>query len=311
MRILLIDTTHPSLPALLARAGFELVDGTTWTETEIHNALPEMDGVVIRSRIPVQDEFFTHAINLKCIGRFGAGLENINLDLAKSKKIVCHNVPKGNRQAVGEHALALLLNLLNHIRKADSEVRKGVWDRHGNTGTELSGKTVGIIGLGNMGQSFAKVLGGFDVDIIAYDPYLQHWPANNVRSVSLKELQASSDIISIHTPLTEETRGWINQSFWTEVKKQVYLINTARGPIVNTEALLDSIREGKVIGAGLDVLEFESKSFKLNRDSNPILQELLKSDKVILSPHVGGWTAEAFQKMGELLAQKMIRTLKG
>lgn len=311
MKILLIDTTHPVLPTLLGRAGFDVVDGTAWPEEQIHEHLPSMDGVVIRSRIPVQEEFFSHAKSLKCIGRFGAGLENINLELAQKHGIICHNVPEGNRQAVGEHTLALLLNLLNHIRKADAEVRNGIWDRHGNTGTEISGKTVGIIGLGNMGQSFAKVLGGFDVDIIAYDPYIEKWPANNVRSVSLKELCDTADVISIHTPLTDETRGWIDRDFWKVVVKPVYFLDSARGPIVNTEDLLEAIQKGTVLGAGLDVLEFESKSFKLNHDSNPVLQELLSSEKVILTPHVGGWTTEAFQKMGELLAQKMIRTLNG
>lgn len=285
------------------------MDATTWDREKILSELKNYEGVVIRSRIPVDLDFFQAATKLKCIGRFGAGLENIDLDLAAKHGVTCLNVPEGNRQAVGEHALALLLNLMNHIRRADQQVRNGIWDRHGNTGTELSGKTIGIIGLGNMGQSFAKVLSGFDVNIIAYDPYIAKWPMSNVESVSLEELQSKADIVSIHTPLTAETKGWLNRAFWNALTKPIYFINTARGPIVDTQDLLNAIEEGKVVAAGLDVLEFESKSFHLQKE-NPVFQQLIAEERVILTPHIGGWTTEAFEKMGKILAEKMIGVLK-
>lgn len=309
MKVLLIDTTHPILEEMLSQNGIELIDGTHWDVSEILNQLHSFEGVVVRSRIPIDETFFEHATSLKCIGRFGAGLENINLSVAAKHKVECFNVPEGNRQAVAEHTLALILNLLNHIRRADREVREGVWRRHENTGMELSGKTVGIIGLGNMGQAFARVLSGFNVEIIAYDPYIQPWPNDDVTSVPLEELRSRADIVSIHTPLTDETKGWIDLDFLSKLKPGALVINTARGPILKIEDLLTSIESGHIRGAGLDVLEFESSAFKLQLEGNPVFQKLIESDKVILTPHIGGWTKEAFEKMGRFLAEKMIRTL--
>lgn len=309
MNVLLIDNTHPILPETLAKSGLNVVDGTAWNEEEIHKELHAFEGVVIRSRIPVGSAFFKHASALKCIGRFGAGLENIDLNLAEKSGVTCFNVPEGNRQAVAEHSLALLLNLMNHIRRADMEVRNGIWKRHENTGIELFGKTVGIIGLGNMGTAFANVLSGFNVKLLAYDPYKTDWP-EHIQSVSLQELTAQSDVISIHTPLTLETRGMINESFFNQLVKPIFLINTARGPVLNTADLLEAIENGKVRGAGLDVLEFESSAFKLQMAENPVFQKLVSSNNVLLSPHVGGWTNEAFEKMGRFLAEKMISVLK-
>ncbi|NVK03628.1 MAG: hypothetical protein HWD92_02350 [Flavobacteriia bacterium] len=310
MKVLLIDSTHPLLEESLKNAGLELVDGTKWTEEEVLSELHNFEGVVIRSRVPVDTAFFEAASKLKCIGRFGAGLENINLKLAEKHGVTCLNVPEGNRQAVAEHALGLLLNLMNHIRRADIEVRSGVWKRHENTGLELSGKTVGIIGLGNMGQAFARVLAGFDVQIIACDPYIEPWPTPNIERVTLSELKAKADVISMHVPLTDETRSMVDADFWREVEKPVFFINTARGPVVNTEDLLNAIESGIVLGAGLDVLEFERKSFKMDALNHPIFKRLVESDQVILSPHVGGWTKEAFEKMGRILGEKMAGVLR-
>lgn len=311
MKVLLIDSTHPLLEESLKEGGLELVDGTKWTEEEVLNELSNFEGVVIRSRIPVDETFFEAASKLKCIGRFGAGLENINLKLAEKHGVTCLNVPEGNRQAVAEHTLGLLLNLMNHIRRADTEVRSGVWRRHENTGLELSGKTVGIIGLGNMGQAFARVLSGFNVKIIACDPYIETWPNSNIERVTLQDIQARADVISMHVPLTDETLNMVDADFWRKVERPVFFINTARGPVVSTEALLDAIDSGKVIGAGLDVLEFESKSFKMDALNHAVFKRLVESDQVILSPHVGGWTKEAFEKMGRILGEKMVRVLRG
>lgn len=308
MKILVIDSTHPLLEETLRKNGAELVDGTKWSKEEVLNQLAPFEGAVVRSRFPIDETFFQAAISLKCIGRFGAGLENIDLDAAQNHGVVCHNVPEGNRQAVAEHSLALLLNLMNRIRIADTEVRSGIWKRHENTGDELFGKTVGIIGLGNMGTAFARVLAGFNVKLLAYDPYKTDWP-ENVESVSLQELALRADVISVHVPLTEETRGMIDQAFFSSLAKSVYLINTARGPVLNTADLLKALDNGQIKGAGLDVLEFESSAFKLQIEENPVFQKLIQSDQVILSPHVGGWTVEAFEKMAVFLAEKMIRTL--
>lgn len=309
MKILIIDSTHPLLEKHLSAAGFDLTDGTKWSEEEILKELSVYDGVVIRSRVPVNRDFFEAGKNLKCIGRFGAGLENIDPEEAKKHGVTCFNVPEGNRQSVAEHSLALLLNLMNHIRRADTEVRDGLWQRHSNTGLELSGKTVGIIGLGNMGQSFARVLRGFDVEILGHDPYIHPWPMESVTPVDPDTLLQRSDVISLHVPLTEKTRGMVNRNFFDRLGKPIFLINTARGQVLRTEDLLNAIADGKVLGAGLDVLEFESRSFGLDSATDPVLVRLLENDQVLLTPHVGGWTKEAFEKMAVALANKMIAHL--
>lgn len=309
MNVLLIDSTHLILEEKLRGAGHKVIDGTTWSRERVLAELHQFEGAVIRSRFPIDESFFKAGTNLKCIGRFGAGLENIDLRAAEQFGVSCLNAPEGNRQAVGEHALGLLLNLMNHIRRADAEVRQGLWRRHENTGFELSGKKVGIIGLGNMGRSFAKVLSGFDANLIACDPYVHPWPDSNIEQVSLEELQEKADIISLHVPLTEDTRHMIDDRFWQNTQKSVFFINTARGPVVDTEALLTAIERGKVLGAGLDVNEFESNSFKLDTSENPVLARLIESENVLLTPHIAGWTAEAFEKMATVLADKMIEVL--
>ncbi|TNE29031.1 MAG: hydroxyacid dehydrogenase [Bacteroidetes bacterium] len=309
MKVLIIDSTHPLLEETLRKNGFELVDGTGWNKEEVLENISDFTGVVVRSKFPLDEAFFRAATSLKCIGRFGAGLENIDLDAAERHNVTCFNVPEGNRQAVAEHALALLLNLMNHIRIADIEVRHGLWKRHENTGEELSGKTVGIIGLGNMGSAFANVLRGFNVQLLANDPYKTDWP-ENIKSVSLDELASKADVVSIHVPLTEETRGMINETFFNRLDKPIYFLNTARGPVLKTQDLLKALDRGQVKGAGLDVLEFESSAFKLQIEENPVFQKLVQDDRVLLSPHIGGWTVEAFEKMALHLAEKMIKHLK-
>lgn len=311
MKVLLIDSTHPLLESSLREAGHEVVEAFDWPLDRILGILPEYHGVVIRSRIPVDRTFLDAASKLKCIGRFGAGLENIDVEYAASKGISCLNVPEGNRRAVAEHSLGLLLNLMNHMRRADNQVRQGIWDRHGNTGTELTGKTVGIIGFGNMGRDFARVLRGFDVNVIAYDPYLSPWPEEpQANAVSLGELQQQADVVSMHVPLTDETRGMADARFFSSFSKPIFFLNTARGPVVSTAALIEAIEQNKVIAAGLDVLEYESKAFAIEVHDNPVFQSLVGSDRVLLSPHVAGWTDEAFAKMGKFLGEKMNAALK-
>ncbi len=309
MRILEIDSTDPLLRETLERAGHQLVEGHHLDRNGILEVIEEYHAIVIRSKFTLDRDFLSKARHLKCIGRFGAGLENIDTDYATKLGINCFNAPEGNRQAVAEHTLTLILAIFNHLKKADLEVRSGTWDRKGNTGLELFGKTVGIIGFGNTGQAFARTISGFNCEVMVCDPYLEDWPSLGQVQVDLPTLLSRSDVISLHVPLTDETRGMVNAEFLGLIKQDALLINTSRGPIVQTTHLLDAIDSGKLMGAGLDVNEFESKSFKLDASENPELSRLLGHAKVLLTPHVGGWTKEAFEKMGLVLAKKMMTVL--
>jgi D-3-phosphoglycerate dehydrogenase len=248
------------------------------------------------------------APNLKFIARSGAGMENIDLDYCAKRNIQLFNAPEGNRNAVGEHALGMLLALMNNLVTADAEVRSGKWDREGNRGIELDGKTVGIIGYGNNGEAFAKKLRGFDVQILAYDKYKSNFGNKFVQESTLEELYANADVISFHIPQNEETLFWANDLFFESIQKPFFLLNLSRGKIVETKALLKAIENGKVLGAGLDVLEFEKASFENFFDGNmpEAFQQLLASKKVILSPHVGGWTNESYFKLSAVLADKIL-----
>jgi D-3-phosphoglycerate dehydrogenase len=234
-------------------------------------------------------------------------MENIDVAYCKKRNITLFNAPEGNRNAVGEHALGMLLALMNNFQKGDAEVRKGIWDREGNRGEELDGKTVGIIGFGNNGSAFAKKLRGFDVNILVYDKYLSNLSNEFITQVSLETLYEQADIISFHIPQNEETLFWANEAFFETIKKPIYLLNLSRGKIVSTHALLKAIENGKVKGAGLDVLEFEKASFE-NFDAEKIegLNALISNPKVLLTPHVGGWTTESYIKLSTVLAEKII-----
>ena len=308
MQVLFIDTVHPILEERLKAKGLECIDGTSWSREECIDALPKMDGIVIRSRFPMNEDFLKHGKNLKFIARSGAGMENIDLEYTKKHNIQCFNAPEGNRNAVGEHALSMLLALFNNLKKGDAEVRQGIWDREGNRGVELDGKTVGLIGYGNNGNAFAKKLQGFDVKVLAYDKYKTGYGNQYAEESTMEQIFAAADVFSFHIPQTEETQFMGNDEFFKSFKKSIYLINLARGKIVRTKVLLDAIKSGKVLGACLDVLEYESASFEKNISANesPELSELLNSDKVIFSPHVGGWTTESYFKLSDVLADKVI-----
>jgi len=312
MKILHLDSNHEILDQKLAAAGFENHHDHHSSKEEIQKKLADYDGLVVRSRFPIDAEFLSHATNLKCIGRVGAGLENIDLDKAASMNIECFNAPEGNRNAVGEHALGMLLALFNKLNKADREVREGVWDREGNRGIELDGRTVGIIGYGNMGKAFARKLRGFDCTVLCYDIKDQVGD-ENATQVSLQELQERAQVVSLHAPQTPETSGMINASFINSFKNPFYLINTARGSAVVTADLVATMECGKIVGAGLDVLEYEKSSFEsLFRESDipAALKTLISMENVILSPHVAGWTVESKLKLAETIADKMIQKLK-
>ena len=307
MKILHLDTNHPLLINQLNNLGFINDKDYTSSKLEIEEKIHLYDGLIIRSRFSIDTTFLDKATNLQFIGRVGAGLENINCIYAESKNITLIAAPEGNRNAVGEHCLGMLLSLFNKLNKADREVRNGQWLREENRGVELDGKTVGLIGYGNMGQSFAKKLRGFDVKVLCYD-LKQNVSDNNCKQVSLAELQEKTDILSIHTPQTALTKNSVNTDFINKFKKNFWLINTARGTSVNTNALVEALKSGKILGAGLDVLEYEKSSFEnlFSDDKMPnAFQYLIKSDKVILSPHIAGWTMESNEKLAQTIVDKI------
>ncbi|MFY9242310.1 MAG: 2-hydroxyacid dehydrogenase [Polaribacter sp.] len=307
MKVLHLDTNHPLLINKLNDLGFANDEDYTSSKEEIEAKIQNYDGFIIRSRFKIDKHFLDKATNLKFIGRVGAGLENIDCEYATSKNIALIAAPEGNRNAVGEHSLAMLLSLFNKLNKADKEVRNGNWLREKNRGIELDGKTVGIVGYGNMGKSFAKKLRGFDVEVLCYD-IKPNVGDNNCKQVSLREIQEKSDVLSLHTPQTEITKNMINTTFINNFKKNFWLINTARGTSVVTKDLVDSLKSGKILGAGLDVLEYEKSSFEnlFSDDNMPeAFQYLIASDNVILSPHIAGWTIESNQKLAQTIVDKI------
>ncbi|WP_317896587.1 NAD(P)-dependent oxidoreductase [Aurantibacillus circumpalustris] len=311
MRVLFADSNHPVLHETLIAAGISCDLFWEKSTEELITLLRQYDGLVIRSRFKITKEILDTCKQLKCIGRVGAGMENIDVPYAETKNIKCLCVPEGNRDAVGEHALGMLLMLMNNLKKADAEVREGIWLRAENRGFEIKEKTVGIIGYGNMGSAFAKKLSGFECKILAYDKYKKNFGDTYVQESSLYKVFEESDILSIHLPLTEETHYIIDKSFIEKFKKKIYFINTARGKCVNTDHLVESIKIGKIKGACLDVLEYEKTSFEgMNTSEIPAaMHYLINSNKVVLSPHIAGWTHESNYKMSKGIAEKMIAVL--
>jgi D-3-phosphoglycerate dehydrogenase len=310
-KVLLIDTVHPSLNEMLGKKGIVCELDNTSTKVEILSKIPNYDGIVIRSRFKIEKDFLDKAKHLKFIARAGAGMENIDVAYAESLGIKCVHAPEGNRDAVGEHALGMLLMLFNNLKRADAEVRNGIWKREENRGHELKGKTVGIIGYGNMGSAFAQRLKGFEVEVLAYDKYKQGFGNDFIKEATQEEIFEKADVLSLHVPLTEETKYMVNANFLNSFKKSIYVINTARGKVLNTADLVAAIEQKKVLGACFDVLEYESISFE-NIDAASLpeaFKYLIKSDKVILSPHIAGWTFESHVKISEVLAQKILQVL--
>lgn len=307
-KVLFIDTTHPILPELLAKGGYEIHHFYHNDINKLKSIAADFTGFIIRSKFKLDEEILKYATKLKFIGRVGAGMENIDINYTEEVGIKCFNSPEGNRDAVAEQAIGMLLSLFNNLKKADAEVRKGIWKREENRGVELGGKTVGIIGYGNTGSAFAKKLSGFDVEILAYDKYKKDFSNEFVREVSLEELFENADIVSLHIPLTDETRFMVNTNFFSSFKKHIYLINTSRGKILKTSDLVESLENTKVIGACLDVLEFEGLSFEDldNENLPPEFKQLINKENVILSPHIAGWTHESNVKLSEVLAKKIL-----
>ncbi len=309
MYVLFVDSTHDKLPEKLTQLGFICDYQPDIKPEEIINIISKYNGIIIRSKIKIDKRIIDAAKNLKFIGRVGAGLENIDVEYAEQKGIKCFNSPEGNRDAVGEHALGMLLTLFNNILKADPEVRSGKWIREGNRGLEIKGKTIGIIGYGNMGSAFAQRLKGFEANVIAYDKYKFNYSDEFVSEKSLEDIFEQTDILSIHVPLTDETLFMVNHEFINRFKKDIYILNTARGKVLKTDDLVKNIKSGKVLGAALDVLEYEQTSFEHLHSGNDLpetFKYLIDSNKVILTPHIAGWTHESSIKLSEFLADKII-----
>ncbi|WP_283641568.1 2-hydroxyacid dehydrogenase [Mesonia mobilis] len=308
MKVLHLDKNHPLILEQLQELGFTNEEDYTSSKEEILEKIDAYDGIIIRSRFKLDQAFLSAAKNLKFIGRLGAGLENIDTEFASAQGIKLFSAPEGNRNAVGEHALGMLLSLFNKLNKADREVRNGKWLREENRGVELEGKTLGIIGYGNMGKSFAKKLQGFDVEVLCYD-IQENVGDQFAKQVSLEEFQQNAEVLSLHTPLTETTHNMVDAKFINSFKNNFWFINTGRGQSVVTSDLVEALKSGKVLGAGLDVLEYEKTSFENLFTSAAQMPEafqyLVNAENVLLSPHVAGWTIESKRKLAQVIVDKI------
>ncbi len=309
IKILHIDSNHPLLWEQLQQAGFENHEDFTSSKEIIETKIQDYQGIVIRSRFKIDKTFLDKATNLQFIARVGAGLESIDCEYATEKGIHLIAAPEGNKNAVGEHALGMLLSLMNKLNRADKLVREGKWIREGNRGFELEGKTIGLIGYGNMGKSFAKKLQGFDVKVLCYD-ILENAGDENATQVSLQELQQQSDVLSLHIPWTPTTDKMINTHFINQFAKPFWFINTSRGKNVVTDDLVTALESGKILSAGLDVLEYEKLSFEnlfIDAQKPAAYSYLLQAENVLLTPHIAGWTFESHQKLAQTIVDKIIR----
>lgn len=307
VKVLFVDTNHPRLIEGLRDMGLQCDEDYSSSKSEIEKKIANYQGLVIRSRFTIDRTFLDRAKDLKFIGRVGAGLENIDVRYAEGKGIKLIAAPEGNRNAVGEHALGMILALMNRLKQADLEIRRGLWRREENRGVELEGKTVGIIGYGNMGKAFAKKLRGFDCEVLCHD-IKENVGDENANQVSLETLFDRTQVLSLHTPQTPLTIGMVNAGFINSFRNDFYLINTARGSAVKTEDLMDALDRGKILGACLDVLEYEKASFEnfFSDQSLPeAFQRLIRSERVLLSPHVAGWTVESKFKLADTIVNKV------
>ncbi|WP_026896997.1 NAD(P)-dependent oxidoreductase [Daejeonella oryzae] len=301
-KILIVDDLHPSFKESAEKLGFTCNDQPNFTRQQTLEVLKNYCGLVIRTKFKVDAEVMDAAPNLKFIARAGAGMDNVDERYAALKGITCINAPEGNRDAVAEHAIGMLLSLMTNLRKGDFEIRNGIWNREGNRGWELKGKTVALIGYGNTGQAMARKLKGFDVEVIAFDKYKSGYGDGFVKEMSMEQIVKYADVLSFHIPLTRETHKMVDDEYLFHFKKPIFFINTSRGEIVNTASVLKGLQQGTIIAAGLDVLETE-KFPALSEQT--WFEELTHNNRVILSPHVAGWTHESYRKISEVLAEKL------
>lgn len=301
-KILIVDDLHPAFKIAAEQMGFEVDDQPLIKKEKVLEILKDYAGLVIRTKFRVDKEVIDASSNLKFVARAGAGMDNIDVAYADEKNIQLINAPEGNADAVGEHCIGLLLSLMNNFRKADTEIRNGIWEREGNRGYELKGKTVGIIGYGNNGSAFARKLKGFEVNVLAYDKYKTRFSDDYAKEASMEEIVKYSDVLSLHIPLTKETKQMVNDEYLSYFRRPIFFLNAARGEIVNIKAVLNGIKENRILGAGLDVLEKEK--FPALADAD-FYQDLIAEGKVLLTPHVGGWTFDSYRKISEVLAAKL------
>ena len=307
MKVLIVDQMHESILGLLEKYGFEVTYSPKITRAAIFEQIGSYDGIIIRSKTPLDRELLEQATRIKFIGRAGAGLDQLDLEYLEERGVALFHAAKGNRDAVAEHAVGGLLALFNHLTQADQQVRKGIWNREGNRGVELKGKTVGIFGYGNMGEAFAKRLTGFGVNVLAYDKYKKDFGKKGVQEVTWETLKQEADVLSIHVPLTAETRDFFTLDELKSFSKPIWLINTARGEVIRMETINQALDQGILKGVVLDVLENE-KFERFSQDQKLQFEQLAKRENVLFTPHVAGWTVESYQKINEVLVKQILQT---
>lgn len=305
MKILQLDKNHPLIAQQLTEKGFTVDEDHTSTYEEVLQKMKDYEGIIIRSRIPLDQNFLENAAHLKFIARVGAGMENIDGAAAERLGITLISSPEGNRDSVAEHAVGMLLVLMNRLFIAAQEVKNGIWKREENRGDELLGKTFGIIGYGNMGKAVARRLSGFGCRVIFHD-IVPGLADEFAEEVSLAQLQQEADVVSLHLPITPETSYYVDEPFIAAMKKPFYLVNTARGKNVKTKDLVQALKSGKIKGAALDVLEYEKSSFENLEAENEDLQFLLTSEKALVTPHIAGWTVQSKEKLAQIIVDKIL-----
>jgi len=305
MRVVVLDDFSPVINQTLSNWNWQVINGQNWTLKDFKKNASQLEGIIVRSKFSLDREHLILAKKLKFIARPGSGLENIDLKYCEENNIEVFRSPEGNRDALAEHTLGMLLSLINHLNIANNEVRSNIWEREKNRGTELKGKVMAIIGYGHMGKAFAQRLNGFEMEVIAYDKYISGFGTIHVKEVNLEEIFQRANFVSLHTPLSAETIGIMNSSFFEKFKNPFIVINTARGKSLIMEDLIASLNSKKIIGACLDVLDVESSNFSLNKDKNQSFEKLKKFNNVVLSPHIAGWSYESKEKMAKVILEKI------